>query len=151
VQHDLNTRRGVKDHAKDAKQASTIDAEVITSLMSHPNGRAYVFRRLESAHVFHTSFDPNALTMSFREGERNQGLSLLSDIMLHCPDKFTLMLQERNTDDARRTSIAERSSSPSAGRNDNRTSAADEADDPGSDDDIYADPGTSEGNGASQG
>jgi hypothetical protein len=88
---------------KDVRQAEKAQAlaeagrkEIITLLMSTTPGRAWVLYLLEAAHIFTTSFDRDAIAMAFSEGERNQGLILLNDVLLNCPDSYILMLRERN-------------------------------------------------------
>lgn len=51
---------------------------------------------LESCHSFSTSFTGEPLSMAFKEGERNIGLMLTSQIMKAAPDEFILMLKEHN-------------------------------------------------------
>lgn len=64
-------------------------------LMSQPQGRRWIWALLERCHVFETSFTGNSHTF-FREGERNVGLSILSDIDRHCPNRLPEMMIERN-------------------------------------------------------
>lgn len=71
-------------------------------LMQDRRGRRVVWRLLDKAGVFRTSFNvPNAMQVSFNEGQRNLGLLLLAEIQELCPDKFHLMTKEAK-DDAKR-------------------------------------------------
>lgn len=94
--YNASERKDVRRMEKAAKIAAAQSAEIVRGLMSTTPGRAWVLARLESAHVFATSFDRDAIAMAFNEGERNQGLKLLNEIMSHCPDSYILMMNERN-------------------------------------------------------
>lgn len=92
-------RASVRAQEKEAQQADAVRRQVITSLMSHPDGRRYVHDALQTAHIFSTSFHENTHVMSFLEGERNSGLQLFNDIMHHCPEQFIQMMREKNARD----------------------------------------------------
>ena len=68
-------------------------------LMSSVRGRRVVWRSLTHAGVFRSSFNTNALAMSFAEGNRNYGLRTLALVMRHCPEHYGAMVKE-NTSDA---------------------------------------------------
>jgi hypothetical protein len=76
------------------KLATELEADDIKWLMSNKRGRRIVFRALDRAGVFTLSFNTNALTMSFNEGRRNEGLRLLVQITTLCPDRYNEMLKE---------------------------------------------------------
>lgn len=63
-------------------------------LMDSKRGRRIVWRLLEKAGVFRTSFSTNALQMAMSEGNRSYGLFWLNEVMASSPDKFVLMLNE---------------------------------------------------------
>ena len=63
-------------------------------LMSLPQGRRFMWRLLERAGVFRSSFSLNGLEMAHNEGNRNAGLHLLADIQELCPERYTQMLKE---------------------------------------------------------
>ena len=65
-------------------------------LMTQKRGRRYVWRLLEQAGVFQTSFTSDALAMSFNEGQRNLGLRILGFIHEHAPESYLEMLTEQN-------------------------------------------------------
>jgi hypothetical protein len=75
-------------------------------LMSSKRGRRTMWRLLDQAGVFRLSFNTNALTMAFSEGNRNYGLRLLALIHSLCPELYPTMLKEqkndRDADDDRR-------------------------------------------------
>jgi len=89
-------RAHVRKAEKAQADAEVARKEIITGLMSTPPGRAWVLYLLEAAHIFTTSFDRDPTAMAFAEGERNQGLILLNEVLQHCPDSYILMLRERN-------------------------------------------------------
>lgn len=64
-------------------------------LMSGPRGRRIVWRALERAGVFRTSYSSDALAMAFAEGARNEGLRLLAAVQ-HLPE-YSLMAPENTT------------------------------------------------------
>ena len=67
-------------------------------LMSSKRGRRTMWRLLDQAGVFRLSFNTNALTMAFAEGNRNYGLRLLSMIHALCPELYPTMLKEQKND-----------------------------------------------------
>lgn len=75
---------------RDLRQQATED---LKWLMGHRPGRRIVWRLLDRAGVYRTSFTGNSTTF-FNEGARNVGLSLLSEIHEVCPDAYVLMLKE---------------------------------------------------------
>lgn len=77
-------------------------------LMGGKRGRRIVWRQLERAGVFRSSFNTNAMSMAFAEGGRNEGLRTLSSIHSLCPELYAVMVKEnshdnRNPDDSGRT------------------------------------------------
>ena len=76
-----------------AKLRAQIAANDIKWLMSSKQGRRIVWRLLDKAGVFRTSFTGNSETF-FKEGMRNMGLFLVAEVMAHSPETFALMLQE---------------------------------------------------------
>ena len=105
MEYNAGDRKHVRQLQKASAQAAASAGEVIRSLMSTITGRAWMYGRLESAHIFSASFSSDPNLTAFREGERNQGLMLLNDIMKHCPDQYVLMTREYNA----RSTASERS------------------------------------------
>jgi len=66
-------------------------------LMSKKQGRRIMYRLLDRAGVFTTSFNTNAMTMAFNEGRRNEGLALTNDIMGATPELWQQMIVENKT------------------------------------------------------
>lgn len=79
-------------------------------LMSSRRGRRIIWRLLEKAGVFRTSFNTNSMQMAFNEGVRNEGLRTIALIHAQCPELYSVMTKEAlddnknsNTDDGSRT------------------------------------------------
>lgn len=89
-------RKDVRRAEKEAKTAERQRHEIVTYIMSTTPSRAWMHDRLESCHVFASSYSPDALAMAFAEGERNIGLQLLNDILQACPENYILMMREEN-------------------------------------------------------
>ena len=98
-------RKSIREAEKRSARLERDRAEYLANAMSTIPGRAYIWTQLESAHVFASSYSPNPLQMAFTEGERNQGLLLLNDLMHYCPDQFIQAMREAN---GRRTESAAR-------------------------------------------
>ena len=67
-------------------------------LMGHKRGRRIVFKIMDEAKVFHTIFNPNALTMAHSAGVKDLAFRFLEVINRRCPDHYTLMMKERHDD-----------------------------------------------------
>lgn len=64
-------------------------------LMSDKRGRRIMWRLLEQAGVFRTSFTaPNAMTVSYNEGRRTIGLAFLAEVHDNCPVRYNDMVKE---------------------------------------------------------
>lgn len=89
VHHEKETNR---DREKDIRRQELDD---FNKVLSSVNGRRFVWRMLEKAGIFRTSFTGNSETF-FREGMRNMGLMLMLDINsdLKLLDLYVLMLNE---------------------------------------------------------
>lgn len=90
--------------AVEAKQADSDrvvrdqERDDLSWLMSSAKGRRIVWRLLEQAGVFRSSFSTNALAMAYAEGHRNTGLRTLDLIHRVCPQLYQVMVKE-NADD----------------------------------------------------
>ena len=101
---DLKGLQKSKDNKKFTEKLDRQNEESdIKWLMSSKRGRRFVWRLLEQAGVFRSSFNTNAMTMSFSEGNRNYGLQLLNLVHTLCPELYPTMIKEqqnvRNADD----------------------------------------------------
>jgi len=74
------------------------DREAVGAIMSSIPGRAWMWRQLSAAHIFAPNTIPDQRLAGIFDGERNFGLRLLADIMLHCPDAYLQMTKEANND-----------------------------------------------------
>lgn len=70
------------------------EIEDLKWLMAHKQGRRFVTRLLDKAGIYRTSFTGNSETF-FREGMRNVGLFVLSEVMEVTPEHFAKMLEEQ--------------------------------------------------------
>jgi hypothetical protein len=93
---DIREQQDEQDSAvRKAQLAAEQDAADFKWLMDSKRGRRLMWRLLEQAGVFKSSFDTSALRMAMLEGQRNYGLCWLNEIMASAPDKFQLMLTEQ--------------------------------------------------------
>jgi len=67
-------------------------------LMGNKRGRRIVWRLLDQAGVFRSSFNTNAMAMAFAEGNRNYGLRTLAQIHALCPEHYPVMMKEQAND-----------------------------------------------------
>ena len=78
-------------------EAEKLEREVflndVRHVLSSVQGRRFVWRILDMAGVYRSSFTGNSTTF-FNEGARNIGLRVLSDVMDAKPEAFLLMQQE---------------------------------------------------------
>lgn len=66
----------------------------IAWLMRHKVGRRLVWRMLEGAGIYKTSFRTDALHTAFLEGRRNWGLEMLHEVVSISPKHYNIMLAE---------------------------------------------------------
>lgn len=85
-----------KDREVKNKLAEQTEEADIKWLMGSKRGRRIVWRLLERAGVFRTSFNTNSMTMAFAEGARNEGLRLMAMIHAACPELYPQMQKEAN-------------------------------------------------------
>lgn len=93
----------VRESARKAKELAKRQRADTRAVLDSPEGRRVVWRMLERAGIFRSSFTGNSSTTVFNEGMRNLGLMLMSDINEACPEKYLVMLNEsrqRREDDA---------------------------------------------------
>lgn len=96
---DLRTQEQTREDAKRRERvAQNAEHEDIKWLMSSKRGRRIVWRLLDRAGVFRLSFNTNAMQMAFAEGNRNEGLRLLSQIHALCPELYPVMTKENAND-----------------------------------------------------
>lgn len=88
------SRRGQARRDAIARRAAKSDDDDLRWLMGNARGRRFVWRLLDRAGVFRSTFSTNAMQMSFAEGMRNEGLRLIGQIHLLCPETYPVMLKE---------------------------------------------------------
>lgn len=98
--------RTKSEKAERSKTEHENEVDDLKWLMGSKRGRRIVWRLLDRAGVYRLSFNTNAMTMAFAEGNRNEGLRTIALINANCPDLYTNMVKEnsnaRNTDDGNR-------------------------------------------------
>lgn len=97
---DFSDPKVTKQLEKDARAREAQDDVTLNNFMSTMAGRELIWKMLEAAHVFSTSFNSNPIEMAFNEGQRNPGLKLYSALMRSCPDLYVEMWREANARDA---------------------------------------------------
>lgn len=103
--YDLSRPEAVRrERQQKALAEKQIEAEDLGRLMSSRWGRRIAWRLLDTAGVFQMSFNTNAMTMAFNEGNRNFGNRLLAEIIKHCPERYIEMLKEHSKDEHRNAS-----------------------------------------------
>lgn len=104
MSNDPTDLRGQERARADAELKARLARETeegdIKWFMSSKRGRRIVWRLLDRAGVFRLSFNTNAMAMAFAEGNRNEGLRLLSQVHALCPELYPVMVKE-NANDAR--------------------------------------------------
>ena len=68
-------------------------------LMSSERGRRVVRRLIETAGVFRSSFNSNAMQMANTEGRKQVGFWILEQIEKLCPKAYHTMMQEKKKND----------------------------------------------------
>lgn len=90
-----NTRDNAKKRQEQAALIEKNDWEWITS---DERGLRVVYRVLQICGVFRSGFNPNALTMSFTEGQRNIGLYVWDRLARYTPETIPELLTMRDSD-----------------------------------------------------
>jgi hypothetical protein len=98
---DLRSQEEAKaEQAKRERLAQEVEDGDWKWLMDNKRGRRIVWRLLELSGVFRLSFNTNAMSMAFAEGNRNFGNRTLSKIHALCPELYPVMVKE-NTNASR--------------------------------------------------
>ena len=85
------------------KREQDIDDADLEWLMSYPEGRRHMWKLLDRAGLYRTSFTGDSATF-FNEGARNFGLMYQDHIKRVCSEKYLQMLKEQIDDDRIRSS-----------------------------------------------
>lgn len=88
---------GGKARETEAERVARWDAEVLTALMSTPQGRYWVERHLDFCCEGRDLYlnDGDALGMAMRDGLARAGRKLRIELEEHCPDRLLQMVRER--------------------------------------------------------
>jgi hypothetical protein len=86
-------RSDAEAKAKARENAMATEAADLEWLMSSPRGRRVLWRILEGAGLYRSSFTGNSETF-FREGERKVALDLQGKVAKAAPRDFQTMMQE---------------------------------------------------------
>jgi hypothetical protein len=89
----------VRRKAAIAKFADDEFALSIKGLMTHPQGRKFLWHMLKFTRVYAGSFSQSTPLMAFNEGQRNVGLMLMAEIHRVAPDKYVDMIRENHAND----------------------------------------------------
>ncbi|CAB5162287.1 hypothetical protein UFOVP152_17 [uncultured Caudovirales phage] len=85
--------KAANDRARKVQTEARTEAEDLRWLMSGKRGRRVMWRLLDRAGVFRSSFTGNSETF-FREGQRNIGLIYLAQVHEHAPEAYSTMIEE---------------------------------------------------------
>jgi hypothetical protein len=98
---DLGDKAHVTERNKKIKRDTTLRANTVTAIMSHKNGREFMFWLLSICKVNQPTFAPNALIMAHNAGEQNIGAQLLAELTTRENiDYYFQMLKEGANPDA---------------------------------------------------
>lgn len=79
------------------KTATDADAQDLRAIMSLPAGRRFIWRLLETTHLYQTSFGFGNDRANYLEGERSIGVQLLAKLHKHCFELYQQMERENRT------------------------------------------------------
>lgn len=98
MKHDPTDLKTQEEARKASELQARLDREAEEAdfrwLMSSKRGRRIVWRLLEHAGVFRSSFSPTAMQMAFNEGYRNYGNHTLGLLHQYCPELYPQMMKE---------------------------------------------------------
>jgi hypothetical protein len=88
---DISREQAQADKARRVAERENAD---FLAVMRTAEGRRLIWRLLERAGLFRSTFSENALLMAHAEGRRNEGLFLLDQINRLCPERYPVMAKE---------------------------------------------------------
>lgn len=92
---DIRGQERVKEETQQRDRLAQVnEAEDFKWLMGSKRGRRIVWRLLDRAGVFRLSFNTNSMAMAFAEGNRNEGLRIMTQIHTLCPELYSVMTKE---------------------------------------------------------
>ena len=93
--YDASSRKDIRAAEKSAKIDEHNRLAYVRRVMSDTSGRTWMHGLLESCNVFHTPFVSGSPDVtSFNCGRQNVGLSILGEVVAHCPAEYMLMMKE---------------------------------------------------------
>lgn len=90
------------EKASQAQLAAQTEIDDLHWLMGDVRGRRFMWRLLKRSGIYRTSYTGEALSMAFKEGERNVGLGLVDEILKHCPKRLSEMQTEAQKHERRK-------------------------------------------------
>jgi hypothetical protein len=100
----LRRRKNKKAELQERWRKKQIDD--FAKVLSLPEGRRLLWRIMEEASVFKTTFTGNSTTF-FNEGKRSIGLMVLGEVMVASPEKFQQMQNEFSNEQKARAKLLE--------------------------------------------
>jgi len=96
---DLEAQQREREEAeRAATKRREQDRDDFKWVMSDARGRRFVWRLMRDAGVFRSTFAPgDALTSAFNEGNRQNGLALMNEVLAVCPEHWLNMVKEQKT------------------------------------------------------
>lgn len=104
--YDSGDPRAVRERTRDTKRAGDRRQETLRLILSHENGRDWLYSLLELCGVYQTPFSSDIAIMSHNIGRQDVGRKLLADIVAADSRMYMKMLQEKEEDDGRRSSTS---------------------------------------------
>lgn len=96
--HDPLDIRGQEKDAEDeslqARELRRRELDDLKWLMGHAQGRRFVWRLLDRAGIYRTSFNTSGSVMALNEGRREMGLFVLAEVGEAAPEGFLKLLRE---------------------------------------------------------
>ena len=90
--------RAKSDNDTRARASKDTEEADFKWLMGSKRGRRIVWRLLDRAGIFRTSFNTNSMAMAFAEGQKNEGLKTIAQIHSLCPELYAVMTREALND-----------------------------------------------------
>ena len=70
------------------------DALAVRNIMINENGRAYMWKHLQSCGIFESIFNPDPIQHAYNAGVREAGLRIKRDLELYESDYYIKMIKE---------------------------------------------------------
>ena len=94
------------------------DADVVRKLMKDKNGRSWLYRLLETCHIYGDTFRGEETHLSaFCQGQENVGKQLMLEVIDASGDLYITMMREQREEEARLAKEAKKRADKAEGRN----------------------------------